>query len=126
MVALATTNHPERLDPAILDRPGRFDRKYYFDLPAPAERLAYVSAWDGGLRPEMRISGAARAEVVARTEEFSFAYLKELFLSAMMQWMSAAGAGGMDAVILERAARLREQMSSPAEAQRKDDGEDVE
>jgi hypothetical protein len=29
-----TTNHRERLDPAIIDRPSRFDRKYPFDLPA--------------------------------------------------------------------------------------------
>src|SRR5205085_9034892 len=34
IVTLATTNHPERLDPSILDRPSRFDRKYPFDLPA--------------------------------------------------------------------------------------------
>ena len=40
VVALATTNHPERLDASILDRPSRFDRKYHFDLPGPAERLA--------------------------------------------------------------------------------------
>src|SRR2546423_2000599 len=46
VVVLATTNHPERLDTAILDRPSRFDRKYNFDLPAVAERLAYVSAWN--------------------------------------------------------------------------------
>ena len=37
VVALATTNHPERLDASILDRPSRFDRKYHFDIPGPAE-----------------------------------------------------------------------------------------
>jgi len=42
VVILATTNHPDRLDPAILDRPSRFDRKYYFDLPAEAERVSRV------------------------------------------------------------------------------------
>jgi SpoVK/Ycf46/Vps4 family AAA+-type ATPase len=42
VVVLATTNHPENLDTAILDRPSRFDRKYNFDLPAEAERLAYI------------------------------------------------------------------------------------
>jgi SpoVK/Ycf46/Vps4 family AAA+-type ATPase len=40
IVTLATTNHPERLDPSILDRPSRFDRKHPFDLPELPERLA--------------------------------------------------------------------------------------
>src|SRR5690349_12665 len=39
VVVLATTNHPEKLDSSILDRPSRFDRKYYFQLPAEAELL---------------------------------------------------------------------------------------
>ena len=39
VAVLATTNHPEKLDTAILERPSRFDRKYYFNLPAEPERL---------------------------------------------------------------------------------------
>jgi AAA+ superfamily predicted ATPase len=115
VVVLATTNHPERLDPAILDRPSRFDRKYYFELPAPEDRLAYASAWNGNLRPEMRVADTVMAEVVSRSEGFSFAYMKELFLSSMMQWMSAPGPKDMGAALLERATSLRAQMSSTAE-----------
>ena len=114
VVVLATTNYPEKLDAAILDRPSRFDRKYYFELPAAVERLAYVSAWSETLQHEMRVGVPALHEVVALTEGFSFAYLKELFLSAMMQWMAESQAASMDAVIVERAARLREQMSGAA------------
>ena len=95
VVVLATTNHPDRLDPAILNRPSRFDRKYYFDLPAEAERCAYISAWNKELQSELRLSETAGAEVVGQTEGFSFAYMKELFLSSMMQWM-AAGDVSMD------------------------------
>lgn len=116
VVVLATTNHPERLDPAILDRPSRFDRKYYFELPAPEDRLAYASAWNANLRPEMRVADTVMAEVVAQTEGFSFAYMKELFLSSMMQWMSAPGPKDMGAALLERAASLRAQMTTTAEA----------
>jgi hypothetical protein len=116
VVVVATTNHPERLDPAILDRPSRFDRKYYFELPAPEDRLAYASAWNGNLRPEMRVADGVLAEVVAQTEGFSFAYMKELFLSSMMQWMSAPEPKDMGAALLERAASLRGQMSGAAEA----------
>jgi hypothetical protein len=115
VVVLATTNHPERLDTAILDRPSRFDRKYYFTLPAVAERREYVAAWNRSLQTELRLSEPGIDAIAGCTEGFSFAYLKELFLSSMMQWMSAGGLMPMDDVIIERAAVLREQMSSMAE-----------
>ena len=67
VVVIATTNHPERLDPAILDRPSRFDRKYHFDLPAPAEREAYISRWNATLEPDLKLSPNGLAEVVALT-----------------------------------------------------------
>src|SRR5207237_3173478 len=99
----------------ILDRPSRFDRKYKFDLPAVAERLAYVSAWNKELQSEMRISDEVVSRIVALTEGFSFAYMKELFLSSMMQWMSQPEPKNMNAVICERVARLREQIRADAE-----------
>jgi len=74
VVVLATTNHPERLDPSILDRPSRFDRKYYFELPRERERLAYVAKWNQDLQIEMRVTERAAKEVVRGTEGFSFAY----------------------------------------------------
>lgn len=46
VVVLASTNHPERLDSSILDRPSRFDRKFHFGLPAHTERAAYFGLWD--------------------------------------------------------------------------------
>jgi hypothetical protein len=49
VVVLATTNYPEKLDSAILDRPSRFDRKYYFELPAAAERRAFIEMWNRSL-----------------------------------------------------------------------------
>jgi len=49
------------------------------------------------------------------TDRFSFAYLKELFLSAMMEWIgdqvSDQAPGSMGEALLERAALLREQLS---------------
>ena len=116
LAVLATTNHPERLDPALLDRPSRFDRKYHFDLPAGAERARFVAAWGGRLREEMRLSREAEEALVKLTEGFSFAYLKELFLSSMMQWMEARVRGGMDGIALARAEILREQTARAAEA----------
>ena len=111
VVVLATTNHPEKLDPSILERPSRFDRKYYFQLPAKAERLAYIEKWNEELQPELRVTQSGAAAVVRETENFSFAYLKELFVASMAQWMSAEGSGSMDEVILAQTALLRSQMN---------------
>jgi hypothetical protein len=150
LVVLATTNHADRLDPAILNRPSRFDRKYYFDLPSAVERRAYIDAWNnprlaigqtgwpgGQLQAELRISDRAAAEVVQKTENFSFAYLKELFVSSTMQWTATrqgvidpsagdqnslqpvgpATGVSMDEIILEEVVRLREQMDAQAGTQ---------
>src|SRR5882724_8616854 len=84
VVVLATTNHPEKLDTAILDRPSRFDRKYHFELPGVAERASYIALWNQQLESELRLSEGAVAGLSQATEGFSFAYLKELFLSSMM------------------------------------------
>ena len=111
VAVLATTNHPEKLDPAILDRPSRFDRKYYFNLPGEAERLWYVQKWNSELQVELRLSDAIVVRVVKKTENFSFAYLKELFVSSMAQWMSAEGRPAMEEVVLEQLKLLRGQMS---------------
>jgi hypothetical protein len=40
------------------------------------------------LEAELRLSENAVREVVQQTENFSFAYVKELFVSATMHWMS--------------------------------------
>ncbi len=112
VVVLASTNHPERLDASILDRPSRFDRKFYFELPAHAERLAYLNKWNSQLEFEMRLSDEATHELAAATEGFSFAYLKEATLSALMQWMNAQHSETtMDAIMRERTRVLRTQMS---------------
>ncbi len=119
VVVLATTNHPEKLDSSILDRPSRFDRKYYFQLPAEAERLAYIEKWNGDLQPELRVTQSGAAAVVRKTENFSFAYLKELFVASMAQWMSTGGTEVMDEVILSQAKLLRRQMSARKQIRKK-------
>lgn len=111
MVVLATTNHPEKLDSSILDRPSRFDRKYYFQLPADAERRAYVDKWSRELQHEMRVTEKGAARLVSETQDFSFAYLKELLVASMIQWVSLGGLRSMDEVILAQTDLLRKQIS---------------
>jgi AAA+ superfamily predicted ATPase len=112
VVVLATTNHPEKLDAAILDRPSRFDRKYYFQLPEKAERLAYIDKWNGELQAELRLSQEVAAAVVDQTEGFSFAYLKELLVASLVQWVSQERSGSLDDIVLAQAGMLREQMKA--------------
>jgi len=116
ILTIATTNHPARLDPAILDRPSRFDRKYHFALPEIAERRAFIDRWNASLDPEARLGPDAESAAAENTPGFSFAYLKELFLSSLMAWIAEPGPRSMDAILLEQAAALRDQMESTAEA----------
>jgi AAA+ superfamily predicted ATPase len=112
VVVLATTNHPEKLDSSILERPSRFDRKYYFDLPAEPERRAYMAKWNDELQPDMRMTEQGRASVVSATAGFSFAYLKELMVASMVQSISFAGSRSMDEIMLDQTRLLRAQMTS--------------
>ncbi|MBE9000448.1 AAA family ATPase [Nostoc sp. LEGE 12447] len=112
IVTIATTNHPERLDSAISDRPSRFDRKYHFDLPAFPERETYITLWNDKLNSEMGLSEEVVSQMAALTEGFSFAYLKELFLSSMISWMGAMETGALEKIMISQVAILREQMSS--------------
>jgi len=57
----------------------------------------------------LRVSELVAVEVVQQTAGFSFAYLKELFLSSMMEWMRT-GKRSMDEIILRQVNQLSEQM----------------
>ncbi|KAF1973629.1 proteasome-activating nucleotidase [Bimuria novae-zelandiae CBS 107.79] len=87
ILMIGSTNHLDKLDPAIAKRPSRFDRKYHFKLPGEEERKLYAEYWrkkllarNDGLEFPEELCG-----VVARlTEGFSFAYLKELWVMALL------------------------------------------
>ncbi|MBP1990015.1 AAA family ATPase [Paenibacillus eucommiae] len=79
---IGTTNYPEKIDPALTNRAGRFDRAYEIKLPDTELRLTYL-----------RIKGFSRLltdeEIVHAsklTEGFTFAQLNELYVSAALEW----------------------------------------
>ena len=80
VVTLATTNHPEKLDWALTDRPGRFDVRLKFDYPDEETRLAILAKY---LEP-FTTKGLKLKSITKRTEKFSGAYLHELVQSAFM------------------------------------------
>tara|TARA_Y100000310_G_C20568964_1_gene756987 strand:- start:174 stop:1250 length:1077 start_codon:yes stop_codon:yes gene_type:complete len=80
VVTLATTNHPEKLDWALTDRPGRFDVRLKFDYPDEETRLAILEKY---LQP-FTTKGINLKSITRGTEKFSGAYLHELVQSAFM------------------------------------------
>lgn len=112
VITLATTNHPERLDPSILERPSRFDRKYHFALPTTPTRARYIATWNERLAPALRLTEDGCAQISERTDGFSFAYIQEVFVSSMMRWMNRRDPSGLLAVALEQLELLRAQMQS--------------
>jgi hypothetical protein len=71
-----------------------------------------MKQWNRDLLPELRVSERATSLLVKETAGFSFAYLKELFVASMAEWMSTSGRTSMDEVILGQAKSLRAQMTT--------------
>ncbi|KAJ7904686.1 P-loop containing nucleoside triphosphate hydrolase protein [Mycena olivaceomarginata] len=86
LLVIGTTNHFDRLDPGLSTRPSRFDRKYKFDDPTREERVLYVKYWQDKLESnkEIEFPDALVDEVADLTDKFSFAYLKEAFVSSLV------------------------------------------
>jgi len=76
IVVIATANEPTALDPAILRRPGRFDRVIHFANPTAALRGQYFR-W---LHPAF--SEDELQQPVEESKGFSFAQLRESFVLA--------------------------------------------
>lgn len=113
MLIIASSNHPERIDEALLKRPSRFDRVYHIGLPELAERREYcrllLSRMPVDVSPSLDIE--TLSDTVAQgTAGFTPAFLKEAFLSAMLQ-LAQEGHLSLDdafgAAVLEQVEMLR-------------------
>ncbi|KAK1251944.1 hypothetical protein MKX07_007423 [Trichoderma sp. CBMAI-0711] len=83
---IGSTNHLDRLDPGISKRPSRFDRKYLFPDPDFAQRVAYARFWQKKLADNKSISFPDKlcAAIADITDGFSFAYMQEAFVAALL------------------------------------------
>lgn len=111
LIILATTNHPDRIDSAIMERPSRFDRKYHFNLPSIEERSAYLENWQRSLSSETGWQTDQILVVAEATDGFSFAYLKELVISSVMSWMRSS-TESFAKVLLTQSTILKQQMKT--------------
>jgi SpoVK/Ycf46/Vps4 family AAA+-type ATPase len=89
LLIIASSNHPEKIDEALLKRPSRFDRVFHLGLPALAERHEYCKrvlaqpAMMQRLAPSLDCEALAQT-VAQRSDGFTPAYLKEIFVSAAL------------------------------------------
>jgi ATP-dependent 26S proteasome regulatory subunit len=74
VIVVATANDPTCLDPAILKRPGRFDRVVQFRNPDAGLRREYYRRFTPTL------DGEQFETAVEKTEGFSFAQLRETYI----------------------------------------------
>lgn len=82
VLIIATSNEPQKLDPALLHRPSRFDRIWKFPLPRYEQRLALLYKLSGD-----RFSEQALREVARKSEGFSMAYVQEIVVNAVLRYV---------------------------------------
>jgi SpoVK/Ycf46/Vps4 family AAA+-type ATPase len=81
-VFLATTNYPENLGARIINRPSRFDKRFFIGHPDLESRKLYLRHIIGDAK-----IAALNIDVdkwVEDTDEFSIAHLKELFTAVVI------------------------------------------
>ena len=79
MLVIATSNHPEDLDPALLHRPSRFDRIWRFCLPNRTQRLELLKKKGGRYFSTVALERAAKV-----SNGFSMAYVQEIIVNALL------------------------------------------
>lgn len=118
LLLIGSTNHLERLDPGTSKRPSRFDRKYHYKLPGEQERKLYCQYWQRKLHGNSKIElNDDINEIVAKlTEGFSFAYMKELFVQALLTIVSgrADDQGEVQDLNVEQVASETKVLENPA------------
>jgi predicted AAA+ superfamily ATPase len=77
VVTIATTNHPDKLEERIANRPSRFDRRYEIGPPNAENREFYLKT---KLKEEDLVNMDIN-DFIKKTEGFTLDHLKELLLS---------------------------------------------
>ncbi|GEM_PF-2299563 len=80
VLTVATTNYPEKLDPALAHRPSRFDRVWRIPLPGDAERRVFLKM----LFADPPITEDLCESIVRRTRDWSMAYIQEIKATAVV------------------------------------------
>ena len=90
LLIIASSNHPGKIDEALLKRPSRFDRVFHLGLPAKEERAAFChhvlsrAPLSNHLASDLEVEDLCE-KVALRSDGFTPAYLKEAVISAALQ-----------------------------------------
>ncbi len=82
---IGTANDLDVLKESITDRPSRFDKKWEIPLPDESLCFKYLKKWFGDLITDKKCTEFAKT---AFKLHFSYAYLKELYLSSIFNALS--------------------------------------
>jgi len=88
VITVATTNHSESIDPAIADRPGRFDRIIEVGPPSLKQRVHILRRLLEKLDVDVAVSDESIATIAKGTEGLTGAWLREVVQSAMIRAIS--------------------------------------
>ena len=80
VLTIATTNYPEKLDPALAHRPSRFDRVWNIPVPNNSQRDIFIDK----LFQTPALSVEQRKNIVCQTQGWSMAYVQELKATAVV------------------------------------------
>ncbi len=107
VLVVATTNNPAKLDPALTERPSRFDRKWVFRLPNAEARAGYLR-WRLARTP-LTPEDSTIARVAKEAGGHSYAMLQELVVLAMFRHRMESE--DHDTAIISAAKETRAQVS---------------
>jgi SpoVK/Ycf46/Vps4 family AAA+-type ATPase len=116
LLIIGTTNNPEKIDPALIHRPSRFDRVWHFPLPDYDLRVSYL------VRAFESLDSNAIESLSERTNGWSFAYLSELRTTAAIRALNR----GTRTVTAEVAEEAHELLDAQFRAGRKNHREEAE
>jgi len=85
LLVIATANDISRFKTNITDRPSRFDRKIKVPSPDFSMSLSYIKKMFG---PSLTIEKVRSLAKIVSSHSFSYAYIKELYISSMFEAIS--------------------------------------
>ncbi|RYG65949.1 ATP-binding protein, partial [bacterium] len=108
VLVVATTNHPERLDAALTERPARFDEKWVIRAPGLIDRRGYLE-WRL-VRSERSVGVATLERAAKETAGLTYAMLQDAAIRAITA--SRLGGQELDVALIAAVAETKAQVAA--------------